>query len=58
VDRHSGLGVPSGEWRGILKDEGIGFMRQDETGAVTIVSNERETAVHPFLKKDQKMILR
>jgi ComEC/Rec2-related protein len=58
VDRHSGLGVPSGEWRGILKDEGIGFMRQDETGAVTIVSNKRETAVHPFLKKDQKMILR
>jgi ComEC/Rec2-related protein len=58
VDRHSGLRVPSGEWRGILKDEGIGFMRQDETGAVTIVSNKRETAVHPFLKKDQKMILR
>jgi hypothetical protein len=33
-------------------------MRQDETGAVTIVSNRQETAVRSFLKKNQEMILR
>ena len=58
VDHFSRLGVPSGEWQGILKKEGITFMRQDETGAVTIVSNERKTIVRPFLKKDQELILR
>ena len=58
ADHFSRLAVPSGEWQGILKKEGIGFMRQDETGAVTIVSNGRETTVRPFLKKDQEMILR
>ena len=58
VDHFSRLGVPSGEWQGILKKEEITFMRQDETGAVTIVSNRQETAVRSFLKKDQEMILR
>lgn len=58
VDHFSPRGVPGGEWQWILKKEGIHLMRQDETGAVTIVSNQRENAVRPFLRKDQEIILR
>jgi len=58
VDHFSRLGVPSGEWRGILKEEGIAYMRQDETGAVTIRSNERESVVQTFLKKAPDIIFR
>jgi ComEC/Rec2-related protein len=53
VDALNRNGTPSGEWKGILREEGIMLLRQDETGAVILEADPkapREAPVAvPFL---------
>ena len=54
VDALKRSGTPSPEWTGMLRGEGISFLRQDETGAVVIEADPDDGGgrVIPFLKSD------
>jgi beta-lactamase superfamily II metal-dependent hydrolase len=61
VDALNRNGTPSSEWKGVLLEEGITLLRQDETGAVMLEADPkapREAPVAiPFVKIDQKVPL-
>lgn len=57
VDAMNRNGIPSGEWHGILKEEGITLLRQDETGAVTLEADPKDPKVVPFLQSDHPIPL-
>ena len=57
VDALNRNGNPSSEWSGVLREEGISLLRQDETGAVVIEADPgagRVGRVIPFLKSDER----
>lgn len=57
VDALNRNGNPSGEWKGVLREEGITLLRQDETGAVILEADPKAPRVIPFLHSDQAVPL-
>jgi beta-lactamase superfamily II metal-dependent hydrolase len=48
VDALNRNGTPSGEWKGILREEGIMLLRQDETGAVILEADPKAPRAAPW----------
>jgi beta-lactamase superfamily II metal-dependent hydrolase len=53
VDALNRNGTPSSEWNGILREEGITLLRQDETGAVILEADPKAPRAVPFLQPNQ-----
>ena len=51
VDVLNRNGNPSSEWTTILREEGISFFRQDETGAVVIEADPKTPRIIPFVQR-------
>ena len=47
VDALNRNGNPSAEWKGVLREEGITLLRQDETGAVTMEADPKAPVAAP-----------
>ena len=57
VDALNRNGNPSGEWKGVLREEGITLLRQDETGSVILEADPKDSVAIPFLQHDQPVPL-
>ncbi len=57
VDALNRNGKPSGEWKGVLREEGITLLRQDETGAVILEADPKAPRAVPFLQPNQPVPL-
>jgi ComEC/Rec2-related protein len=57
VDALNRNGTPSSEWKGVLLEEGITLLRQDETGAVILEADPKAPVAIPFLQSNQSVPL-
>lgn len=55
VDHLGREGVPSQEWEHLLAQEGIKFLRQDQTGAVIIEADPKQMRALPFVPQNDRV---